>query len=256
MIELKTQEIDSFFKSFLDIEGFATTDKSMNGIQIDNDGSPINKIAFAVDAALETFAKAKAANAGMIFVHHGLLWSSQARIVGNLRQRIKYLLDHNICLYAVHLPLDQHPQFGNNAVLANLLNLTDIEPFGTYHGRKIGYKGKFPAPVTIDEAVKKINFMERPPLGVFPFGKKENLTAAIASGGAAENAREALEEGIDLFITGESSHQVYHDCLEGKLNMIAAGHYSSEVWGLHAVMRHCRIELGLEAVFIDVPTGL
>lgn len=253
---MKTTEIDAFFRSFLDIDGFASSDKAMNGIQVDNDGSPVRKVAFAVDAAMETFAKAAAANAGMLFVHHGLFWGSPLRICGNQRQRIKFLLDHNICLYAVHLPLDQHPKFGNNAVIAELLSLKNIEPFGLYHGKKIGCKGVFPAPVTIDEAVKKINFMDRPAVGVFPFGKKENLTAAIASGGSADNAKEAVEEGIDLFITGESSHQVYHYCLEGKLNMIAAGHYSSEVWGLEAVMRHCRTELGLEAEFIDVPTGL
>jgi len=253
---LTTNQIDAFFRSFLDLEGFACSDKSLNGIQIDNDGSPIKKIAFTVDAAMGTFVKAAAANADMLFVHHGLIWSSPSRINGSLRQRIKFMLDHNICLYAVHLPLDQHPKFGNNAVLAELLALTNIEPFGLYHGRKIGYKGTFSTPVTIDEAVEKINFMNRPPLGIFPFGKKENLTAAIASGGSADIAKEAIDEEVDLFITGESSHQAYHHCLEGKLNMIAAGHYCSEVWGLQAVMRHCRIELGIEAEFIDLPTGL
>ena len=68
--------------------------------------------------------------------------------------------------------------------------------------------------------------------------------------------RDAIEEGIDLFITGESYHGVYHDCLESKLNMIAGGHYSTEVWGVQAVMRHCISELGIDAEFIDIPTGL
>jgi len=254
--ELTTAKLDAFFKSFLEIEGFAVNDKSLNGIQVDNDGAGIRKIAFGVDAAMETFEQAAAINAGMLFVHHGLFWGIPLRIAGNLRRRIKFLLDHNICLYAVHLPLDQHPKFGNNACLAELLGLENIEPFGGYHGRKIGYKGTFPKPVTIDEAVKKVSFMGRPPLGVFPFGKKECSSAAIMSGGAADNAWDALEEGVDLFVTGESSHSVYHDCLEGKLNMIAGGHYSTEVWGLQAVMRHCTAELGIDAEFIDVPTGL
>jgi len=252
-----TTTLDTFFRSFLDFDGFAS-DRSMNGIQIDNDGSPIRKIAFGVDASMETFEQAAAFNAGMIFVHHGLFWGAPLKIAGNLRRRIKFLLDNNICLYAVHLPLDQHPLFGNNAVLAGLLGLENIAPFGTYNGRKIGCKGTFPKPVTIDEAVKKISFMGRPPAGVFPFGKKECTSAAIVSGGAADNAREALlpEENIDLFITGESSHSVYHECLEGKLNMIAGGHYSTEIWGVQAVMRHCAAELGIDAEFIDIPTGL
>ncbi|MDR2542834.1 MAG: Nif3-like dinuclear metal center hexameric protein [Treponema sp.] len=257
-MSMTTIQLDAFFKSFLDMDGFASSDRSLNGIQVDNDGSVVKKIAFGVDAAMETFEQAAVINAGMIFVHHGLFWGAPASVAGNLRRRIKFLLDHNICLYAVHLPLDQHPKLGNNAVLAELLGLENIEPFGDYHGRKIGFKGAFPKPVSIDEAVKRINFMGRPPQGVFPFGKKDCTTAAVVSGGSSMSAKNAIEEGIDLFVTGESSHSVYHECLEGKLNMIAGGHYSTEVWGLQAVMRHCLAELGskTDVEFIDIPTGL
>jgi len=254
--DFTTAKLDAFIKGFLEIDGFAASDNSLNGIQVDNDGSGISKIAFAVDAAMETFEQAAAINAGMVFVHHGLFWGDPSRIAGNLRRRIKFLLDHNICLYAVHLPLDQHPKLGNNAVMAELLGLENIEPFGGYHGRKIGYKGTFPKPVTVEEAVKKINFMGRPPTGIFPFGKEENSSAAIMSGGSPSSARDAIEDGVDLFVTGESSHQIYHECLEGKINMIAGGHYSTEVWGLQAVMRHCMAELGIDAEFVDIPTGL
>jgi len=137
-----------------------------------------------------------------------------------------------------------------------LLGLTNIEPFGTYHGKKVGYKGSFPQPIGINEAVKKISFMDRPPLGVFPFGKKESSTCAVISGGAPFEALQALEEGIDMYVTGEASHQVYSECLEGKLNMIAGGHHSTEVWGVRELMRHCAAELNINVEFIDVPTGL
>jgi len=249
-------KLDTFFKGFLDIEGFAGTDTSMNGIQVDNDGGEIGKIAFGVDACLETFERTAELDAGMIFVHHGLFWGSPLCLAGNHRHRVKFLLDHNICLYAVHLPLDQHPKLGNNAALAELLGLENIEPFCEYHGKKIGYKGIFPQPLSIDQAAKKISFSDRPPLGVYPFGKKENKTCAVVSGGAAKEALYALDQGIDLYVTGEMSHQIYHECLEGKLNMIAGGHYSTEVWGARAVMRHCAEELRVDTVFIDNPTGL
>jgi dinuclear metal center YbgI/SA1388 family protein len=255
-LETTTKNLDVFFKSFLEIDGFAEADNSLNGIQVDNDGAVVKKIAFGVDASMETFEHTAAVNAGMLFVHHGLFWGAPVRITGNIRRRIKFLIDHNICLYAVHLPLDQHPKLGNNAVLAELLGLENVEPFGGYHGRKIGYKGTFAKPVTIEEAVKKIEFMGRPSTGVFPFGKKEISSAAVMSGGAADSARDAIENGVDLFVTGESSHQVYHDCLESKLNMIAGGHYNTEVWGVRAVMRHCTAELGIETEFVDIPTGL
>jgi len=252
---MTTSDLDVFFRGFLDFNGFSNDD-SLNGIQVDNDGSVVRKIAFAVDAAMESFEQAAAVKADMLFVHHGLFWGDPLRVAGNLRRRIKFLLDRNICLYAVHLPLDQQPLFGNNAVLTQLLGLENVEPFGLYHGKKIGYKGIFPKPVTIDEAVKKISFMDRPPLSVFPFGKKDCLTAAVVSGGAASNMQDAIEEGIDLFITGESQHYVYHQCLEAKLNFIAGGHYSTEVWGARAVMQHCGKELGIDVEFLDIPTGL
>jgi len=255
-VELTTVRLDAFFRGFLEIEGFSSIDNSLNGIQVDNDGCVVRKIAFGVDAAMETFEQAAAVNAGLLFVHHGLFWGTPSRIAGNLRRRIKFLLDHNICLYAAHLPLDQHPKLGNNAVLAQLLELENTKPFGLYHGRKIGLQGTFLKPVTVDEAVKKISFLNRPPLGVFPFGKKDCVTVAVVSGGAADNAREAVEEGVDLFVTGESSHTVYHECLEGRLNMIAGGHYCTEVWGLQAVMRHTMTELAVDAEFLDIPTGL
>ena len=254
--ELHSAKLDSFFKSFLDIEGFAGIDRSLNGIQVDNDGSEIGKIAFGVDANLETFERAAAAGAGMLFVHHGLFWGEPRRLSGGHRRRIKFLLDHHICLYAVHLPLDQHPEVGNNAALAKLLGLKNIEPFGLYHGKKIGYKGTFAKALTIDDAVKMISFMGRPPVGVYPFGKKENMNCAIISGGAAFEARQAIEEGLDMYITGEPSNQIYNECLEGKLNMIAGGHYATEVWGVRAVMRRCAEELHIDTEFIDVPTGL
>jgi dinuclear metal center YbgI/SA1388 family protein len=253
---INTRTLDTFFRSLLDIEGFAGIDPSLNGLQVDNDGSEVRKIAFGVDASLETFKRAAALEAGLLFVHHGLFWGSPLRLAGNHRERIKYLLDHNIALYAVHLPLDQHPALGNNAGLAGLLGLEKIEPFGLYHGRKIGYKGNFPNPLTIEEAVKRIAFMDRSPLGVYPFGAEKNSTCAVVSGGAAEEALQAIEEGIDLYITGEMSHKVYHQCLEGRLNMIAGGHYSTEVWGVRRVMEYAAMELHMDMGFIDVPTGL
>lgn len=248
--------LDSFFRGFLEIDGFAGIDKSLNGIQVDNNGEEIGNIAFAVDANMETFERAADAGAHMLFVHHGLFWGTPLRLIGNHLRRLQFLLDHNICLYAAHLPLDQHPQMGNNAALADLLGLENIEPFGLYHGKKIGYKGTFSRSITTEQAVRKIAFGGRPPLGVYPFGKTENLTCAVVSGGASDEALQAIEEGVDLYITGEMSHSVYHECLEGKLNMIAGGHYSTEVWGVRAVMRHCAEELHIDTEFIDVPTGL
>jgi dinuclear metal center YbgI/SA1388 family protein len=251
-----TKKLDAFFRSILDIDGFNAIDTSLNGIQADNDGGEIQKIAFAVDANLETFKRAAESGAGMLFVHHGLFWGKPVRISGSHRRRLQFLLDRNLALYAAHLPLDQHPELGNNAALAELLGIVNPEPFGVYRNTKIGYKGNLKKPLTIEEAVKRVSFMDRPALGVYPFGKKENQSCAVLAGGGAREAEQAIQEGIDLYVTGEASHSVYHQVLEASLNMIAGGHYSTEVWGVQRVMERCAAQLNLDVEFIDMPTGL
>ncbi len=253
---MTTKELDRYFRSFLDIEGFLPVDDSLNGLQVDNDGSKIQKVAFAVDACLETFARAAAQKANLLFVHHGLFWGKAEPIKASLRERLKTLLDNNIALYGVHLPLDAAPNVGNNAVLAELLGLENLEPFGMYHGRKIGYKGTLKTPLTIEEVQKKISFMGRPSSGVYPFGKKEISTCAVVSGGAAMEVLEAINEGIDAYVTGETSHSAYHYALEAHINVIAGGHYNTEVRGVRKVMEKLGQETNLEVEFLDVPTGL
>jgi dinuclear metal center YbgI/SA1388 family protein len=253
---LTTAVLDSFFRGVLDFEAFESVDRSLNGIQVDNDGGEIGKLIFAVDASLETFKRSAVSGAGMVFVHHGLFWGAPLRLLGGHRERVKFLLEHNIALYAVHLPLDQHPGLGNNAALAELLGIETPEPFGLYHGKKIGYKGKLSKPLTVDEALKRISFMGRPPLGVLPFGKHENLSCAVISGGASSETIQAIEEGLDLYVTGEISHQIYHPVLEAGINYIAGGHYSTEVWGVRRMAELCAKEFQIETEFIDVPVAL
>jgi dinuclear metal center YbgI/SA1388 family protein len=253
---VKTSHIDEFFRDILRLDDFSAVDVSLNGIQADNDGADVQKIAFAVDACLETFKRAVAGGAGMIFVHHGLFWGAPLRIEGVLRARLDFLLKNNLALYAAHLPLDAHRETGNNAALAGLLGIVDKEPFGLYRGVKIGFKGRLEKPLTVDEAVRRVSFNGSKPAAVHPFGRPENLTCAVVSGGAAEEAAEAIAEGVDLYVTGETSHSIYHTVLEGGLNMIAGGHYATEVWGVRGLMERCRKELNIDVEFIDVPTGL
>ena len=256
MVSMTTKEIDLYFRSVLEIENFKAIDVSLNGLQLDNAGSPVTKIAFAVDACLETFKRAVDTGAQMLFVHHGLFWGQPERIAGFFRERIAFLLEHELALYACHLPLDQHEELGNNAVLAEKLGLLDRQPFGLYHGRKIGYKGRLAAPLTLEEAASKISFLARPPAVLLPFGKALNESCAVVSGGAAMEAVQAIDEGIDLYVTGECSHSVYHSVLEGKINMLCGGHYLTEVWGVRALAEKTAAALSIETEFIDLPTGL
>jgi dinuclear metal center YbgI/SA1388 family protein len=255
---MTTKELDVYFRRFLDIDGFSAYDNSLNGIQVDNDGADVGKIAFAVDASLESFKRAKAAGAGMLFVHHGLFWGKSLAVRGGHRERLAFLLENNIALYACHLPLDAAPVVGNNAVIAKLLGIVYPRPFGDYHGRHIGYKGVLHEPLTVHEAAKKIMFMDREPIAVYAFGKELCETAAIISGGAAPEVIQAIDEGVSLYVTGEASHSFYNTALEAKINVIAGGHYNTEVFGVRAMMERVKEERGskIETEFLDLPTGL
>lgn len=251
-----TRELDRYFRSVLDIEGFSNMDSSMNGLQVDNDGTPVTKIAFAVDACLESFKRAREEGAGLIFVHHGLFWGKAEALTGVFRKRVKELLDLNLALYAAHIPLDQHEELGNNAALAAKLGITSPEPFGLYHGRKIGYKGKLSSPLTLDEAAALISHCGAQPSVMLPFGRRINENCAVISGGAPMEALQAIDEGIDLYVTGECSHSVYHAALEGGLNVLCGGHYATEVWGVQKLAVRAAWDLPVETCFVDLPTGL
>lgn len=253
---MNSKALDTYFRRLLDLDAFASIDVSMNGLQVDNDGKDIQKAAFAVDACRETFLQTAASGADLLFVHHGLFWGKPLSLLGAHRERIRILLENNIALYAVHLPLDQHPELGNNAALADLVGIENLEPFGLYHGKKIGYKGNLKKALTIEEASKQISFMNRPPLAVYPFGKQKNQTCALVSGSASSELSQAVAEGVDLFITGEVSHSMYHFALESRINLIAAGHYTTEVWGVRRVMERLARETEMEVEFYDIPTGL
>jgi len=249
-------EFDRWCRSFLEIEALAKIDDSLNGVQVGRSGSPIDLVAFAVDACAESFRRAAAAGAQVLFVHHGLFWARPARIEGGLLQRIRILLESDLALYACHLPLDKHAEVGNNACLARLMGLSRVEPFGVYHGIEIGLRGRLDPPLSLDEIVRRVLPDLSRPATLIPPRKAEIGSVAVVSGGAAMEALQALDAGVELFVTGESSHSIYHQVVEGGLGFLAAGHYATEVWGVKAVAERLSRETGIRTLFIDLPTGL
>jgi putative NIF3 family GTP cyclohydrolase 1 type 2 len=132
----------------------------------------------------------------------------------------------------------------------------DVEPFGEYHGVKIGVKGRLPAPRTLEQVQQLCCAAGGRPPQVLPFGPESVQRVGIVSGGAADEAFQAIEEGLELFLTGEASHTVYHHCLEAGVNVIFGGHYQTEVWGVRALAEKLAGEEDLQTCFLDVPTGL
>ncbi|HUX51603.1 MAG TPA: Nif3-like dinuclear metal center hexameric protein [Spirochaetia bacterium] len=250
------RELDSYFQSMLAIRQMASADSSLNGIQVGRADLEVRKAAFAVDACLETFRRTVEVDAQVLFVHHGIYWGRVEPVTGINYERLKTLLLNDVALYAAHLPLDMHEEFGNNARMARKLGLVDVEPFGLYRGATIGCKGRLPAAGTMDSVVKTLFHDPSSLLGMLRFGPEVVSTVGIISGGAPHDVDQAIAEGLDLYITGESSHTVYHRCLEAGINVIFGGHYQTEVWGVQAVAEQLSRDTGLETTFIDIPTGL
>ncbi len=247
-------DLVEYLDAFLEIERWATHDKSLNGLQVEG-RRRVERVAVATDAALATFDLAVEAKAGFLVVHHGLFWGAPRPIRGPLRARLGALLDSGISLYAAHLPLDAHPRVGNNAVLAELLGLEERTPFGAWNGLTIGFSGRLPEPLGCAELAARIEALLGSRVEVLGFGSQLVERVAVVSGDAAELVPDAAAAGMDVFVTGETSHVAWHLAREHRLNVVFAGHYASETVGVRALGDHLTDRFGVDSVFLDAPTG-
>jgi dinuclear metal center YbgI/SA1388 family protein len=236
-----------------ELEVLGTEDESLNGLQVQG-AADVGRVALATDAALSVYRRAAALGCEMLVVHHGILWSQPKPITGLLYEQVRTLVDEEMSLYAAHLPLDLHPRLGNNAELARMVGLVGTAPFGRYHGRDIGCTGELPG----DAGVEDLAGAWRSQIGgrpaILPFGPERIRTVGIVSGGGCSLLPEAVDRGLDCFVTGEAAHWTHHMALEAGIHVIFLGHYHSETPGVRAVGRFLEERLGLETHFIDEPT--
>ena len=239
----------------LNIGDYASTDISLNGLQVGDLTKEIHKVAFAVDASLATIKAAIDLGADLLFTHHGIFWGKPLAITGRHYDCVKAMLDADLGLFACHLPLDCHPTLGNNAQMAMRLGMTAIEPFSYYRGVKVGYKGVLPTPMTADQIIEKLG-IRRNPTNFFINGDKPIQTVGIVSGEGAFDVYQAMAQGLDCLISGESQYSTVNDCLEAGMSMLCIGHYETETFGVKAVMDMVKNEYGLDVCFVDIPLGL
>ncbi len=253
---MRLDELDRWLSDFLDLPATSGIDASVNGVQVGDRAADVTRVAFAVDASLEAFRRAVAWKAGLLVVHHGIFWGAPLRLVGSLFERVHFLMENNLALYAAHLPLDVHVEVGNNAGLAAQIGLTELAPFGLHKGVKIGLKGMLPEPVPLEEIVSRLSARQGETTHTLPFGQGLIRSVGLVAGNAFWAATQATDEGLDLFITGEPSHEIYHHCLEQRIHVIFAGHYHSESYGVQALAWRLSRETGVVTTYLDVPTGL
>ncbi len=252
---MKLHAILEYLYGYFDLQNFqSSADNSQNGLQVEA-SEEITTIATAVDACLETFKAAAEANAQLLLVHHGLFWGKSILLTGVHGERVRYLIQKNLSLYAMHIPLDNHLEIGNNVQLAQLLELEVIRWFGNYNGAPIGVETKPSQPLElykiVQEIKKKLNVTPK----VLDFGPKKIETIAIVTGSGASEITTLANKKLDLLITGEGGHSSFHQALDFHVNVIYAGHYATETLGIRALGNHLQQEFGLQHVFIDKPTG-
>lgn len=230
-------------------------DVSNNGLQVEgSDG--VNKAVFAVDASLQLFEAAAAEHADFIFVHHGISWKDSLKyLTGVNASRCRALFRNDISLYACHLPLDCHPELGHNALIADALGLRERGTFYTYAGVPIGWYGTLPTPLPLEQLEAEVNSRWNTVARVLAAGRPTVRTTGIVSGGGDGAIPDCQRLGLDCLITGELSHENVHLAHEAGINVVAGGHYCTEVPGVQRVMEQVQRDYGLDSVFIDLPTG-
>jgi len=225
-----------------------------NGLQVPG-RAEVARIATGVSAHVELFELAAAERADLLLVHHGLFWGpGPGPIDAALKRRLQILFDAEISLVAYHLPLDAHPELGNNALLARALGAEDHRPFARHHGEPIGVLAELPGEgLPCEELFTRVrDVTSREPL-VFEAGPARVSRLAIVSGAGADYLAEAAASGAEALITGEPAERSMAQAREAGLHLIAAGHYATETFGVRRLGEHLAERFDLSHTFLDIP---
>jgi dinuclear metal center YbgI/SA1388 family protein len=226
-------------------------DASMNGLQVrSRKAGRIGRVGFGVDACISTFEKAKKQGVELLVVHHGIKWRHQKdRDLANARAEC--LKKNNIALYAAHLPLDLHEEYGNNIQLSRMLDLCELRKFGRYHGLKIGYAGSLRKTMSPDDIAARLHKQLKAPCRILRFGKEQIRSIGIISGGGGSVLHEAVKDRLDCFLVGEVDLATFNSAKDYGMTLIVAGHYATETVGVKALMPVVREAFGIETIFVD-----
>ena len=261
MTAVSLVEVVRFLDAFLRVGEVPDEPNAVNGLEVENHGR-VARVVAAVDASLETIEGLGAAGETtqarpLLLVHHGLFWDGNVALTGRRFRRIRALLDRDAALYAAHIPLDVHPEVGNNVELARRLGLPVEGWFGSYKGVPIGVHGA--APRALADRSRLLAALEadlETTAQLIPGGPERVRRIGIVTGAAGSMIAAARDAGLDTFITGEGAHHTYFDAMEWGVNVIYAGHYATEQVGVQALARRIHAEFGLPWEFHRHPTGL
>ena len=248
----KRVEITAFCDDLLDVAAFE--DYGPNGLQVPG-GAEVSKVATGVSANLELLTRAADSGAELVMTHHGLLWGSEVSPLSvPMAARLRALLCADVSLAAYHLPLDAHPEIGNNALLRDALGLeADERPFGEAKGSAVGVVGRAGNPIGVGELRSRLaDAVGQEPL-VFDAGPERISTVGIVTGAGGFALHEAGPLGLDALVTGEPSEPVMGEAREYGIHFLAGGHYATETFGIRRLGELVAERFSVEHEFIDVP---
>lgn len=259
-VELKA--IVTWLDEQLDLRAFP--DESVNGLQVEG-GQLVRTIGAAVDSGESVILQAAEKGVDLLLVHHGLLWGQNEPICGAFGRKVGVLIKNSMSLYAAHLPLDGHIQFGNNAIIAQMLELGSTRPALKYRGANIGIVGTNSAKLDREQIAARLASLGGYGPGtesnhggvlVLPFGPAVPQNIAVLSGSGCSAIGEAAKEGFDTLVTGEPKQSAYHHSREAGINLICAGHYATETVGVAELARIVADRFKIGQIFLDCPTGI
>ncbi len=260
------EELVSHLDEVLQTAEFEDYSGAFNGLQLERRAAPddttatamgrVRRIAVAVDACRFTLEEAAEEGAELLVVHHGLLWGGVRPFTGPLYRRLAAAMEANLAVYSSHLPLDAHPELGNNAELVRALDFTPEEDarFAEHAGRPLGYV--VDCDLERDQLVRRVDKAVDAPCQLLPTGPERIRRIGVLTGSGGAHIGDAVRAGCDALITGEANHQHYFEAEERGLNLILAGHYGTECFGVRAIGRYLQETFGLPYTFIDHDTGL
>jgi len=243
----------SYLDGYLRVADVPDAPHAVNGLQVANAGT-VSRVAAAVDLCEATVRMAAEQGADLLLVHHGLFWRGLQPLTGRAHRRVAGLIAQNIALYSAHLPLDLHPEVGNNAVLARQLGISLRGEFGEEYGVRIGVWGE--VEVTRHALERQLAALTGSAPRLLAFGPERVRRVGVVTGAAGSMIPQAAAAGLDTFVTGEGPHHTYFDAEELKVNVYYAGHYATETVGVKALAEHLHERFHLPWTFLDHPTGL
>lgn len=250
---MKVAELAAWLDRFLRTAEVGDDPQALNGLQVDG-SRDVTRVAVAVDACRTVFDQAARLKAEFLVAHHGLFWGGIEPLTGRNFRRVSTLIQNGIALYGAHIPLDIHPEVGNNAVMCRLLGIPVQGSWGEYHGGKVASWGE--AAMSRDELTSRLAGVIGAAPRLLGFGPSNVRRIGVVTGAGGSMIAEAHALGLDTLVTGEGKHHSFFDAEELGLNVYYGGHYATETLGVKALGERLQRELGLPWTFIDHPTGL